>query len=146
MVKRTQKLEPVNRLARRAEQDCALRLAGMQQRVADAERRCGELERYREEYDQAFRARARSGVPAKGVRDYQTFIARLDEALGQQRQLVQQLRGEQQREHRQWQHAAVRSSALGKVVENARREERQTEDRRVQRELDERAQRQGGRR
>jgi flagellar protein FliJ len=145
MVKRTQRLEPVDRLARNTERDCALRLAGAQQRLADAERRCVELERYREEYHQAFRARAVSGVQAQGLREFQTFIARLDDALRQQRQLVLQLRNEQQREHQQWQHAAVRSSAVGKVMENAKREERQVEDRRLQRELDERAQRQRAR-
>jgi flagellar FliJ protein len=146
MVKRTQRLEPVDRLARSAERDCARRLAGAQQRVVDAERRCVELESYREEYRQALRARAVSGVRAQGLREFQTFIARLDEALRQQHQLLRQLRGEQEREHLQWRNAAVRSSAIGKVIENAKREERQVEDRRLQRELDERAQRQGARR
>ena len=145
MARRTQRLEPVGQLARSNERDCARRLAGAQGRVADAERRCAELERYRAEYHEAFRARAQSGLQAKGLREYQTFIARLDDALRQQRQLVLQLRGEQQREHQHWQDAAVRSSAVGKVIENARREERQVEDRRLQREQDERAQRQGAR-
>jgi flagellar FliJ protein len=146
MVKRTQRLEPVDRLARTRERDCARRLAGAQQRVADAEQRCVELERYRDEYHEAFRARALSGLQAKGLREFQAFIARLDEALRQQRQLVAQLRSEQQRERQQWQDAAVRSSAVGKVIERARHEERLVEDRRLQRELDERAQHQGGRR
>jgi len=146
MAKRTQRLEPVDRLARTNERDCARRLAGAQGRVTDAEQRCSELERYRAEYHEALRVRALSGLTAKGLREYQTFIARLDEALRQQRQLVLQLRGEQQREHQQWRDAAVRSSAVGKVMENAKREERQVEDRRLQREQDERAQHQGARR
>jgi flagellar FliJ protein len=145
MTKRTKRLEPVDQLARSKERDCARRLAGAQQRLADAERRLAELERYREEYYRAFHERARSGLPAKGLREFQAFIARLDEALAQQHQLQQRLKAEQEHEHRQWQHAAVRSSAVGKVIENAKREERQVEDRRLQRELDERAQRQGAR-
>jgi flagellar FliJ protein len=146
MMKRAQRLKPVGRLARSAELECARRLADVQQRVTDAERRRVELERYREEYHATFRARAASGLPAKGLREFQTFIARLDEALGQQRQLLLQLKGEQEREHRHWQSAAVRSNAVGKVIENAKREEHQVEDRRLQSELDERAQRQGVRR
>ena len=146
MIKRTKRLEPVGQLARSTERDCARRLAGAQQRLAEAERRLGELERYREEYQQAFRARARSGLQARGVRDFQTFIARLDEAITQQRLLLQQSTTEHARHHSQWQGAAVRSSAVGKVIEKARREERQVEDRRLQRELDERAQRQGAHR
>jgi len=145
MVKRTQRLEPVGRLARSQERDCARRLAGVQQRVADAEQRCAELERYRGEYQEAFRARAASGLQAQGLREFQVFIARLDEALGQQRQLVLRLRQEQQRERQEWQDAAVRSSVVGKVIEKARHEERLVEDRHVQRELDERGQRRGER-
>lgn len=146
MIKRTKRLEPVDQLARSVERDCARRLAGAQQRLADAGRRLAELERYREEYQQSFGARARSGLQARGLREFQTFIARLDEAIAQQRTLQQQLRAEQAQERGQWQHAAVRSSAVGKVIERARREERQVEDRSAQRELDERAQRQGVRR
>ncbi|MCC7464332.1 MAG: flagellar export protein FliJ [Gammaproteobacteria bacterium] len=146
MIKRTKRLEPVDRLVRGVERDCARRLAGAQQRLVDAGQRLAELERYREEYQQSFRARARSGLPARGLREFQVFIARLDEAIAQQRTLRQQLHAEHAREHSQWQHAAVRSSAVGKVIERARSEERQVEDRRAQRELDERAQRQGVRR
>ena len=146
MTRRTKRLEPVDQLARSAERDCARRLAGVQQRLAEAERRLAELERYREEYHQAFNARARSGLQARGLREYQAFIARLDEALAQQRGSLEQLRAEQAQEHGRWQSAEVRSSAVGKVIEKARREERQVEDRRLQRELDERAQRQGAHR
>ena len=92
---------------------------------------------------QAFHERARSGLQARGLREFQVFIARLDEAIAQQRALLQQSRLEHARQHSQWQSAAVRSSAVGKVMEKARHEERQVEERRAQRELDERAQRQG---
>lgn len=146
MNKRIKRLEPVDQLARSAERDCARRLAGVQQRLADAERRLVELERYRAEYQQSFSVRARSGLPARGLREFQAFIARLDGALAQQRGLLEQLRAEQAQEHGRWQSAAVRSSAVGKVIEKARHEERQVEDRRAQRELDERAQRLGAHR
>ncbi|MFO1401156.1 MAG: flagellar export protein FliJ [Steroidobacteraceae bacterium] len=143
MTKRSKRLEPVDRLVRSTERDCARRLAGAQQHLADAEQRLAELERYREEYHQAFHERARSGLQARGLREFQVFIARLDEAIAQQRALLQQSRLEHARQHSQWQSAAVRSSAVGKVMEKARHEERQVEERRAQRELDERAQRQG---
>jgi flagellar FliJ protein len=144
--KRTKRLEPVDQLARHTERECARRLAGAQQRLVDAERRLSELERYREEYRRALRTRASSGLQAKGLREFQTFIARLDDAIAQQRALLQHLHAEYAREQHQWRGAAVRSSAVGKVIENAEREERRIEDRHAQRELDERAQRQGERR
>jgi flagellar FliJ protein len=146
MIKRTKRLEPVDQLARSVERDCARRLAGAQQRLVESGRRLAELERYREEYRQSFSARARCGLQARGLREFQTFMARLDDAIAQQRALQQQLRAEQAQERGQWQHAAVRSSAVGRGIETARREERQVEERSTQRELDERAQRQGVRR
>ena len=144
-MKRIQRLEPVDRLMRSNERDCAQRLAGVQQRLAEAAARGDELARYRDEYQRAFRARAASGMDAKGLREFQVFIARLDEAIGQQHRAVEQLRGEQERERQRWQDAAVRSSAVAKVIDRARRDERHVEERRLQRELDERAQRRGDR-
>lgn len=142
---RAERLEPVDRLMRDAERAYARRFADAEQCLADAEQRCRELERYRAEYLRSFQERAQSGLSAQGLREYQTFIARLDEALVVQRGRVQQLKSERSGVRVGWRVAAVRSSAVGKVIEGARREELLTEERRLQREIDERAQRNGGR-
>jgi flagellar FliJ protein len=77
------------------------------------------------------------------MRDYQTFIARLGEAVEQQDGIVAQLRGDCERARSQWREAAAKKSAVGKVIERAHAEEVQLEARRQQREADERAQRSG---
>jgi len=143
-VKRSKRLEPVHLLMSEAERECALRLAGMQVRLQEAERRCQELERYLGEYQSAFRQRAQAGIAVRGMRDYQTFIARLGEAVQQQQGLIEQLGRDCEQARAQWRQAAVRKSALGKLIAKAVSEDQQLEARRVQTETDERAQRLGG--
>lgn len=145
-MKRAKRLEPVNVLMSEAERECAQQLAAMQARLLEAEQRCQELKRYLSEYHSAFRQRASVGIGVSGMRDYQTFIARLGEAVQQQDGIVAQLRGDCERARAQWREAAAKKSAVGKVIERARAEEVQVEARRQQRESDERAQRAGSRR
>lgn len=143
-MKRSKRLEPVGELADDAERDCATRVASAQQRLADAERRCADLQRYLEEYQSMFKQRASAGIGVSGMRDYQTFIARLTEAVRQQERVITDLRTECERNRAQWVQAAARKRAVGKVIAEAVSEDRKVEERRVQKELDERAQRFGG--
>jgi flagellar protein FliJ len=138
-MKRANRLEIVRKVISDKEQECAVRLTGAQTRLADAERRAVELRRYLNEYQHSFEQRAKQGIGVNGVRDYQTFIARIGEAVRQQDGLLQQLRAECERIRAQWRHAAARKSGIGKVVAKAHHEARQLEERQQQKELDERA-------
>lgn len=143
-MKQSKRLEPVDALMNEAERACALRMATLQTRLQEAERRCQELRRYLGEYQQAFQQRAKAGIAVSGMRDYQAFIARLGEAVQQQDGVLAQLRGDCEHARTLWQQAAMRRSAVGKVIAKARSEDRQLEARRLQTELDERAQQLGG--
>ena len=145
-MKRAKRLEPVKAIMSETERACALRLATLQARLSEAEQRCEELKRYLNEYRSAFGQRARAGIGAAGMRDYQLFIARLGEAVEQQDGVVAQLRGDCDRARSQWRQAAARKSAVGKVIARELSEQLQLEARRQQSELDERAQRMGGNR
>jgi flagellar export protein FliJ len=79
------------------------------------------------------------------MRDYQTFIARLSEAVRQQQTAIDQLEAECARARVRWVEAAARKSAVQKAIANARTEDQIVEDRRSQNESDEHAQRMGGR-
>lgn len=140
---RAKRLQPVSRLMDELERESALRVAATQARLGDARKRHSELTRYLEEYRSIFAQRARAGMGVTGVRDYQVFISRLDEAVQAQQSVVEQLTAECAAEREAWVQAAARKNAVGKVVERARSDERQAEDRRQQHELDERAQRRG---
>jgi flagellar protein FliJ len=142
-VKRVKQLQPVGKLMNELERESALRVAGVQTRLNDAQHRRAELQRYLDEYRKMFAERAKAGMEVSGLRDYQTFIARLSEAVQAQQSVVDQLTAECQREREVWFQAAARKSAVGKAIDRAKSDDRKADDRRTQRELDERAQRRG---
>jgi flagellar FliJ protein len=140
-VTRAKRMKPVQNLYDDTERRLAVALAAIERRVAEAEAKLHELERYRGEYDKQFALRAGSGIGATALRDYQAFLARLTEAIKQQQAVVKRAQSERDAERLRWQDAAKRAKALGHVVEQWQTEERRASDRREQRESDERSQR-----
>jgi flagellar protein FliJ len=140
-VTRAKRMKPVQNLYDDTERRLAVALATIERRVAEAEAKLQELERYRGEYDKQFALRAGSGIGATALRDYQAFLARLTEAIKQQQAVVKRAQSERDAERLRWQDAAKRAKALGHVVEQWQTEERRASDRREQRESDERSQR-----
>lgn len=138
---RAKRLEPVQDLADEAERRLAQGVAGFERRVRDAETKLLELERYLAEYEQQFAARAGKGIGVMELRDYQAFLARLGDAIQQQRGVVQRAQSERDAERLRWQDAAKRVKALDHVVDQWQAEERRALDKREQRDTDERAQR-----
>ncbi|MGH8177618.1 MAG: flagellar export protein FliJ [Steroidobacter sp.] len=138
---RTKRIAPVQSLFDDNERRLAQSLVAFERRATESEAKLNELERYRSEYEKQFTQRAGRGIGATDLRDYQAFLARLNEAIRQQQTLVQRAQAERDAELQRWQDAARRAKALGLVVEGWRVEERRANDRRDQHETDERAQR-----
>lgn len=138
---RAKRLQPVRNLVDDAQQRLARSLSACEQSLRESESRLEELRRYRGEYEAHFSQRAGDGMGAADLRDYQAFLARLGQAIGQQQDLVCRAAAQRDVERSRWQEAARRAKALGHVVERWQNEERQTLDRREQRDSDERAQR-----
>ena len=138
---RAKRMRPVQNLYDDTERRLAVALATVEKKVADAEAKLQELERYRGDYESQFKQRAGRGIGATDLRDYQAFLARLSDAIRQQQAVVRRAQSERDAERQRWQEAAKRAKALGHVVEQWQTEERRASDRREQRESDERAQR-----
>jgi flagellar protein FliJ len=138
---RAKRLAPVQSVVEAAERKLAQGLAGLQRRLADAETKLLELERYRGEYEQGFTQRAGGGIGVALLRDYQAFLGRLTEAIRQQQSVVQRTRSERDAEQARWQQAARRVKAVDHVVEQWQAEDRRLVDQREQRDTDERGQR-----
>lgn len=115
------------------------RVAAAEVRVLEANQRLSELQRYRAEYLTGFAGRAATGIAGAGIRDYQAFLARLDEAIGQQQQIVLRAEAELDFERQRWRDAAVQVRAMEAVGERWRREEEREAARLEQGESDERA-------
>jgi flagellar FliJ protein len=140
-MKRAKRLEPVQNLVDDQERRLAQSLVAFEKKVADAERKCQELARYRQEYERQFKETVARGIGVMGLRDYQAFLARLSEAIRQQETVVQRAQAERDAERVRWQEMARKAKALDHVVEQWNQEERRAHDRREQLETDERAQR-----
>jgi flagellar protein FliJ len=136
---RAKRLAPVQKVMESTERERAGRMGLAQRRVAEAEAKLAELERYHADYAQNFNQRASLGIASAGLRDYQTFLARLVEAVHQQRRILVRTQVDLEADRRNWQEAARRVAAVGTVVERWRDDERREADQREQRESDERA-------
>jgi flagellar FliJ protein len=134
-------MAPVKRVLGDAEKDKARLLGDAQQRLRDAEKRLEELRNYHGEYLIAFRQRAENGTNIRKLRDFQAFLARLDEALRQQEQIVNTAREQAAGSRREWQGAARQVKAVDSVMTRWNTAEASAGSRREQKETDERAQR-----
>lgn len=138
---RSERMQTVERVVSDAERRRAEVLAASERRVTESEKRLAELETYQKSYAEQFNTRAGGGMGAAGLRDYQTFMARLAEAVKQQAQIVLKARTDRDLELRSWQSAAQRAEAVGGLVKRWQSEEQREMDRHEQRESDERSQR-----
>ncbi len=136
---RATRLQPVQNLAADAERRAALRVAGAERSQREAEGKLSDLERYVEDYQRQYTGRVAGGIGVTELRDYQAFLARLQEAIRQQRAIVSRTRQECDAERLRWQEAAKRNKALEHVADKWREDERRAADRREQNEIDERA-------
>jgi flagellar FliJ protein len=134
-------MQTVERVVSDVEKKRAEALAVRERHVAECEQKLQELESYQKSYAQQFQARAGAGIGAAGLRDFQTFMLRLSEAVKQQIQLVEKAKADRDAERKVWQHAAQRAEAVGGLVQRWQKEEQRQQDRQDQRDSDERAQR-----
>jgi flagellar FliJ protein len=136
-MKRSERLDIVQQAAARTERGHAERVAGAERHLTEMQDKLAALERYRTEYETGFATRAGAGLGAVGVRDYQTFMARLGEALVQQGELVNLARAALEAGRTQWREAAQRSHVVDTLAERWQGEELRAADRRDQLENDE---------
>jgi flagellar FliJ protein len=140
-VKRSKRMQTVEKAVSEVEKKRAEALATSERRVSESETRLSELETYQKSYADRFNTSAGAGMGAAKLRDFQTFMARLAEAVKQQGQMVLKAKADRDAEMRTWQHAAQRAEAVGGLVKRWQSEEQRQDDRREQNESDERSQR-----
>jgi flagellar FliJ protein len=134
-------MQTVERVVSDVEKKRAEALAARERHVAECENKLTELESYQKSYADQFQTRAGAGIGAAGLRDFQTFMVRLGEAVKQQTQLVVKAKADRDAERKVWQHAAQRADAVGNLVERWQKDEQRVADKHEQRESDERSQR-----
>src|SRR5919109_136932 len=136
-MKRSERLDIVQQAASRTERERAERVALAEKHLVEMQQKLAALEKYRAEYEAGFKARAGAGFDAIGVRDFQTFLARLGEALTQQRAMVSSARKALDAERDNWREAAQRAHVVETLAERWQSEEVREANRRDQQASDE---------
>lgn len=132
MQKRSERLDIVQQAASRTERERAERVALAEKNLVEMQQKLAALEKYRSEYEAGFAAKAGAGFGAAGIRDFQIFLARLGEALNQQRELVAGARRALDAERNHWREAAQRTHVVETLVEKWQGEETRAANRRDQ--------------
>jgi flagellar FliJ protein len=95
------------------------------------------LEQYREDYSQKFREAIAQGVTPMALRNYQDFIARIDEAIGHQRQAVARSEQNTAAGQAEWREQNRRLKAIDTLSQRHEARERYRENRQDQKLMDE---------
>ena len=136
-MKRSEGLDVVQQVTARTERERAERVGAAQRHLVEMQQKLAALERYRSEYESGFAARAGAGLGVVGMRDFQTFLARLGEALAQQRELIVLAEGALEAERSHWREAAQRAHVVDTLADRWQSEEKRAADRRDQQDSDE---------
>lgn len=114
---RRQRLERLGELARQEEDKAARRMAEARARLDEQQQRLKLLEEYQREYAArlSFNPGASAGVFA--LQNYRAFMARIQEAVIQQRQVVERLAQEHDKLVQAWNEQRARCRGLQKVEE-----------------------------
>src|SRR4051812_14263292 len=136
-MKRSDRLDVVQQVTSRNERERAERVGVAERHLVEMQQKLVALEKYRTEYESGFKTRAGAGVDVVGMRDFQTFLAKLGEALIQQRELVTLAQRALENERSNWREAAQRAHVVDTLAERWQSEELRAATRRDQNESDE---------
>lgn len=139
---RTQRLQPVLRLADREVQKAARALAFMQQRLQQEQDKLRQLHHYQQEYHELVIRDGSAGISSARLQMISSFSGNLDNAMTQQEQQIALVQGQldQVREH--WRSKDLRYRQLEKMMDRIRAQEDVRRARQEQRTHDEYARRQ----
>ncbi len=138
-MKRSKRMQSVANIAKNKERDAARMLGQKRQQLEQQRQRLDELVSYREEYARKFESQGVNGLDARRLHEYRVFLQKLNQAIVQQRDRINQVHGECTIYQESWLSTRVHSKAMDKVVDRCRVDENKIMERQEQKELDERA-------
>jgi len=140
-MRQSKRLQPICDFKQRQEDEAAKHLAKAANEVSQQKQRLSDLESYRGEYDQRFLETSSTGVSAKRMKDYQSFMQNLAQVLDQQKAAIAVLEKDYEEKKRQWLAARNRTKALNKVQTKYQKQEDYKEEKSQQKEQDDRSSR-----
>ncbi len=139
---REQRIASARRVFEEKRQEASLSLAQRRQSLDEVDRQLGELVSYRAEY--ASQATAHGSGHAVHLQDYWRFMSRLNHAISEHRERLDQQAVAVQQSFERWQDVERQVAALDKVRERLRLAESRAAERAEQRVLDDLAQSSAG--
>ncbi len=136
MRSRSKKFERLVKVAESDERRYAEITGAAQRHLNSQKERLSELSRYRGEYSE--RAGTKRPTNAAQLKDYQTFLDRLDTAVVSQKQVIQECERSLEAHRRRWQVKRQRLDSLQKIAKRLVVEDRQLSERQAQRVMDDR--------
>jgi flagellar FliJ protein len=130
-------LEAVRELAQRRTEGAANDLRGQADRLRAAERKLEQLRQYAAEYRLSRSAALTRGLTAARLREYDVFLARLQEAMQSQALEVDRAQATWEAARLRWVEAHRREKAMDALAERHADEEQLRENRRDRKEQDE---------
>ena len=131
-------LQPVANLAKHSERSAARKHGDVLREFKQQQQQLEELIKYRKQYFENFQQAGKAGLSIVQVRDYQLFLSRLDQAIAQQQQQVQQHQAVTRQSQANWMDKRGKSKMLDKVVAGRLQQEQQAAEKQEQRELEDR--------
>lgn len=130
-------LQPVLELMQSRADEATQALAKLIAAEQDAKAKLDLLRQYRDEYAQRFSSAAQEGMSPQAWRNFRDFIGRLDEAIGQQEQVVAQSRNNTVSGQLNWQKQRIKLKAMDTLSERHRAQQNSAENRLEQKLSDE---------
>lgn len=137
MVRRSKKMEPVERLAEMREESALKRLGEALQALEAEEARRDQLEDFLREYRQRIQDAGRAGISGETMRGYIRFTEQLGDLIVAQGEQIRQARLRLDTARSGWQQLHGRRRAVTTLIERFRAREAREADRREQKESDE---------
>ena len=141
---RSQRLEPLARLAEKRELEAARAVAATLQTLTERRQRHAELESYLTEYHGRLHTQVSRGMASAEVQRYRGFLQQLETAIAHQAAAVSAAQAAHEQAQRQWRELHTRTQSLDKTITRARGEENARKAQREQRENDDRVPRAEG--
>ncbi len=131
-------LKPIANLANLSERSAAKVHGSVLRELQKQKNQLNELTNYRDQYLNAFKTAGKSGLSAVQMQDYRLFLQRLDNAILQQQEQVENGKQNTQLSQKKWMDKRNKSKMINKVVENRQQVENKIAEQREQRELEDR--------
>jgi len=141
MAKRSERLRVVQDLASRKKKQADQLLAASRARVEKDRQQIQQLQVFLADYQRQYEDAGRQGLGIARLEVYQSFIRKISNALQQQQRALEMNEKELTIVENHWTQCYGQVVAMDKLVDKAQTQERMVEDKKLQQQLDERAQR-----